>query len=366
MKTELCRPSELGSVEIEAWRALQLTDPRFDNPFLSPTFARAVGDLDPRARVAVVSDGPTVSAFLPFSVTQRSVGLGIASGVASCHGLVQRPGFDYPLVEILNDCGLAVLEMKHFVSPNPSPASPDAKTVPTHVIDISAGYDAYLADRKASEPKYFNWLRRKLRRAELDLGPIEFTAGEPDREALNTVIQWKSNQYRRSGWPDPFAKRWVRDLAYVLAETDEPDLVGRVSALRVSGDLLAVDFSIHSQSVYGGWFVSYNPDYSRFSPGAIRWLFVIEDAASIGLQQLDIGPGDERYKVKLASSQLPLVDGHATRSCLRAVVHNASRVPRRAATDFILTHPRVRQSVRTTLRTAGRLRHPPAPVEVSS
>jgi CelD/BcsL family acetyltransferase involved in cellulose biosynthesis len=366
MKTELCRPSELGSVEIEAWRALQRTDPRFDNPFLSPTFARAVGDLDPRARVAVVSDGPTVSAFLPFSISHGSVGLGIASGVASCHGLVQRPGFDYPLTEIVDDCGLAVLELKNFVAPRPSRSWVDARTMPTHVIDISAGYGSYLADRKAKEPKYFNWLRRKLRRAEIDLGPIEFTAGRPDPEALNTVIQWKSNQYRRSGWPDPFAHRWVRDLAHVLSETDEPDLVGRISALRVSGDLLAVDFSIHSQSVYGGWFVSYNTEYSRFSPGAIRWLFVIEDAASIGLQQLDIGPGDERYKIKLASGELPLLDGHAARGSLRAVAHHARKAPRRMATDFILTHPRVRQTVRTSLRTAGRLRYPPAPYEVSA
>lgn len=362
MRTELCRPSELGAVEVETWRALQATDRRFENPFLSPSFARAVGDADPRARVAVISDGPSISAFLPLTLTNHVVATGLSRALAACHGMVYAPGFDYPFGRILSDCGLAVFEFSNFVGPEPPTPLGATKAVSTHVVDISQGFDAYMTERRATEGKYFSWLRRKRNRIEADLGPLDFTAGCADQEALDCLIQWKSNQYRRSGWPDPFARPWVRELVQELVETKEPDMSGRLSVCRVSGKLLAVDFSLHSQSVYAGWFVTYNPEFSRFSPGSVRWLYVIEDAASLGLREIDIGPGDERYKEKLAAGRYTLLEGRVARNSLRAVARRARTAPRAAATEFILAHPRVRKTVRNSLRTVGRLRCP-SPLE---
>jgi CelD/BcsL family acetyltransferase involved in cellulose biosynthesis len=364
MRTELCRPSELGSVEIESWRALQSTDRRFENPFLSPTFAQAVGDVDPRARVAIVTDGPSTCAFLPLTLTNSVVATGLARGLAGCHGVLSAPGFDYPFEEILADCGLAVFEFSNFVGPDPPTELAGAKTVPTHIADISGGFEAYLAERRSSQPKYFSWLRRKRSRIEADVGPVVFTAGRPDQEGFDRLIEWKSNQYRRSGWPDPFARQWVRDLVQEIAHIKEPDLTGRLSVCRAAGRILAVDFRVHSQSVYAGWFVTYNPEFARFSPGSVRWLYVIEDAAAMGLREVDIGPGDERYKEKLAADGFPLLEGRVARNCLRAVARRARTAPRLVATDFILAHPRVRKGVRGSLRTVGRLRCPPPPVEV--
>ena len=81
MPISVVRPAELGSAEITRWRSFQDRTDLLANPFLSPDFAIAVGRYRPGARVAVLSDGPDITGFLPFE--RRGLGLGtpIAAGL---------------------------------------------------------------------------------------------------------------------------------------------------------------------------------------------------------------------------------------------------------------------------------------------
>jgi CelD/BcsL family acetyltransferase involved in cellulose biosynthesis len=44
------------------------------------------------------------------------------------------------------------------------------------------------------------------------------------------------------------------------------------------------------------WILAYDPDYSRFSPGTIEWFALFEEAARRGVEIVDFGYGDDRYK----------------------------------------------------------------------
>ncbi len=348
MKVELCTPSELGRAEIAAWRRLQAEVPELANPFLSPTFARVVGELDPLARVAVLYEGNELAGFLPFHRTRSGIARGLAHGIAGCQGLVSRPGLELDPARLLRGCRAAVWELDHLVAPAPAPLAGAAgvSMASTSLIDLGGGFDAYVSNGMKRCKKYFNWLRRKRQRIESDLGPVRFEFGTAGAGALARVVEWKSAQYRRSGWPDPFAKAWVRELVERLRQTEEADLIGSCSSLSAGDELLAVDFSLRSPSVYAGWFVTYNRDFEHFSPGAVRWWYVAEACAWAGVSWIDLGCGDEEYKQKLATRHGEVLEGNLRRATPRAFVRCAARTPRRAARRFVLEHPRLRAGVR--------------------
>lgn len=77
MRVTVVRPGDLGSTEAASWAKFQHASPMMSNPFLSLTFAQAVGRYRPSARVAVVEEDGQVDAFLPFELASRKVAVPI-------------------------------------------------------------------------------------------------------------------------------------------------------------------------------------------------------------------------------------------------------------------------------------------------
>jgi CelD/BcsL family acetyltransferase involved in cellulose biosynthesis len=357
MRISVCRPGELDADELGLWASFQGRDPQLQNPFLSAAFARAVDAVDERTRVAVIEDGGAIVGYLPFTSRGRALAASLAPGIASAQALLHDPQAEIEVDELLRDSHLAIIEVDHFVA-NGVGDSHNAHLVdrPTKVIDISAGFDAFLADLRTRRARHASWARRKAQQIESEFGTLTFSTGVRDRAALEKVIAWKSAQYRQSGWRDPFARRWLVELCHRLLETDEPGLFGRLSTLSVNDTLLAGDFSPHSESIYAAWFIAYNPDFSRYSPGALNALRVVETCASLGISLVDLGTGDEEFKQVLSTGTQPLVEGFLSRRHPRALVRRAARYPRTKTVAFILGHPKVRARVRSTLRHLGSLR----------
>lgn len=354
MEVTVCHPRELGATECAQWGELQAGTISLANPFASATFAKAVGEVDERARVGVISAGPSIVGFLPFRPGRLGSGRPLGAGVAGCHPLLHRAGADLSWPDVLAGCQLTMWNFDNLVAPGcPSPAT---TTIPSHVIDLTGGYDHYLSEAAVRSKRYFNWLRRKRQRIERELGEICFTSGVDDPAGMDALIRWKSDQYRRSGWRDPFARRWVLDLVRLLADSRSADCTGLLSVLRAGNHVLAVDFSLHSDSVYAGWFVSFNPEFAAYSPGAVRWLPVLEKAAALNLSTVDLGAGDQDYKRRMATGTSELFRGYLARPGPSAVAHRLARYPRDRGVEFVLAHPRLRADVRKSLRLAGSMR----------
>jgi CelD/BcsL family acetyltransferase involved in cellulose biosynthesis len=354
MEVSVCHPRELGPTECARWAELQAETGGLDNPFCSASFAKSVGEVDEPARVAVISDGPSIVGFLPFRPGRLGSGRPLAAGIAGCHPLLYRPGSGLSWREVLAGCHMTMWSFDNLVAPAcPTVAT---TTIPSHVIDLTDGYERYLAAAAVRSKRYFNWLRRKRQRIERELGEIRFTSGLDDPAGLDALIRWKSDQYRRSGRPDPFARPWVLALVHRLDDSRRPDCTGYLSVMRAGDHVLAVDFSLHSRSVYAGWFVSYNTEFAAYSPGAVRWLSVLEKAAALGLSTVDLGPGDQDYKLRMATGTTDLFRGHLARPRPSAVAHRLARYPHNRGVEFVLAHPRLREDVRKSLRLAGSVR----------
>ncbi len=307
-----------------------------------------------RARVAVFEDAGSVVGFLPFELRSRGVATAIGRKLNNRQGFVPAPGLRWSWPELLDATNLDVLELSDLVG-HQVDARGSLEGAAAPVIDTDAGWDAYLARAKKSKTiKTILYKERKLRR---EFADVLFESGPAkDRGHLRQLVGWKSQQYRRSGWPDLFARRGVRDVLDVLADDPEDGLRAVGSSLFIDGRLVATDLSLTSDTVFAGWFAAHDPDYARFSPGAIRTLRTVETAFDRGVARVDLSRGDESYKDSLKNGDAEVATGFLARGSLRSARYEAVHVPAARVRAYVLAHPEVRSFVRESLRRVGEAR----------
>lgn len=352
MKTTVCLPTELGSAEIDRWRQICARRLDLDSPFLAPEFTLAVGRSRPAARVAVVEDGGRIVAFFPFE--QRPLGLGVPIGADLCdfQAIVCEPELDVDVCDLLARCHLEAWHFDHLVSSQRVMCAPNACEADSPFIDLSAGYDACFARTRYRNSKILQH-ERKLGR---EVGPIRFGYAVCDAAALDKMFEWKSEQYKRTGRPDRFASRSNVQLIRELAQTATPDLSGTLITFHAGDRLVAVEFSLRSETVLAGWFPAYDCGLSRYSPGSARTLRTLEAASNAGVKRYDLGKGEEEYKQWFKDGDLRVCEGWMLRPTMRARVRRSMSIPRETVLDFVLRHHRLRLAARATLSRLGSAR----------
>jgi CelD/BcsL family acetyltransferase involved in cellulose biosynthesis len=353
VRASVVRPGELGTSERQRWHDLAASCLDLQNPFLTPEFARAVDRVSDDARVAVFEDGGRIVGFLPFELRAHRIGTAIGRQVNTRQGFVHEPGLQWSWPGVLHATALDVLELSDLVAGQNAAGHRSMETVEVPQIDTRVGWDEYLRDHK----KVFKTPRYQERRLKREFEDVLFRSGpSKDPDEIRQLIAWKSQQYRLSGWPDPFARRGVPALLEMLAEDRETGLNAVVSSLYVDERLVATDLSLTTGTVFAGWFAAHDPDFSRFSPGAIRTLRTIEAVFDRGTACFDLSRGDERYKHQVKTSDGRVATGIVSRRSLRAGAYRAARAPVAAVRSYVLARPRLRSTVRESLRMAGRTR----------
>ncbi|HEY7136744.1 MAG TPA: GNAT family N-acetyltransferase [Acidimicrobiia bacterium] len=353
MEATVCRPPELGTAELERWRSLQLAAPSLRHPFLSGEFAQAVGSVSRRARVAVVEDGADAVGFFAFDQHAMGAARPLAARLTYRQAFVHEPGLVWSWAEIARAARLPIIEFSGLTGEQARDLAAD-ELVPSPIIDTSGGWDGYLADaRRRRRIKNTMYLARKLER---EVAPLELRHTPMHSSEFSHLVAWKSQQYRRSGWPDPFARRWVRDLLDLLAGGPRGLLEPVLSTLHAGDELVAADLSLVFDGVWAGWFSAYNPAFSSYSPGAICMLRTIEQACTDGIAYIDLAHGDETYKRSFKNAFLEVGTGRVESTSPRAIAYRAACAPGRATRSYILSRPRVRSFVRSSLRRVGSAR----------
>jgi len=356
MQASVVRPHELGPSELTAWRVMQHATPELGSAFLSPGFALAAGRARGTTRVAVFEDGGRVVGFLPFDQGRFRIARPIAPGVSDTQAVVHVPGFEWSARELLAGCGIDVWEFDHLVGGQLASIGPNVVRRTSAVMDVSDGYDAYINERRRNSKKIVKSTLYKQRKLERDLGETRFEFDAADRPALDVLMQWKSAQYRRTGRRDRFAVAWIRQLVLDLFDARSDGCSGALSVLYARGDVVAAHFGLRSDSRLSCWFPAYDMRFARYSPGLALHLEMAHSAAAAGLSHLELGKGDEEYKLSLKSGDLILGEGWVDCPSIVAALRRAQRAPRRRVLDFVRNRPVLRQRARRTLARVGSLR----------
>ena len=352
-----CLPrQELTPEHLAAWSGLQCADPALDSPFFRPEFSQLVAEVRPDVEVAVVESRGCYVGFWPFQRTAGNVACSAGRTLCDFEGLVAERDLVWSPEEVLRQCRLATWSFDHAV----------ASQAPLHnfhwhcsrspVIDLTSGFDEYYRRKRLAGSSTLRETLRKARKLERDVGPLRFVPHHSDERLLHTVINWKRAQYQRIRSVDHLSAPWTRELLARVARYRSPDFSGMLSALYAGDHLVGAHLGLRSRHVLHSWFPTFNREFERYSPGLVFWLTLAQQAAELGIQRIDLGRGDERYKQSLKTGDIVLAEGtievrNATRALRRSwwlAKHVVRRSPLATPLRYIIRSARAAKRLRNS------------------
>ncbi len=313
----LRRADDLTDAERTAWRGLVETLPEFDGPYFRPEFTEHVAAVRDDVYVAVLSVGGEPRGFFPFQKHNR-VGRPVAGRLSDFQAVVVSADVRWTAAELLRGCGLRSWQFDHLLLGQSAFEPYHWFVGESRFLDLSNGFEAYEQERRAagaSDVKNTLRKERKLKR--------EATCRwEPraDDDAFERLLAWKSEQYHRTGLADVFSYPWTVELLQRLRTADTPGFGGAFSALYADDELLAVHLGMRSGNVLHYWFPAFGDAWQNCSPGLVLLVEVARHAAENGISRIDLGKGDERYKLQFGSGSIPVAEGVVERASVSSLM----------------------------------------------
>jgi CelD/BcsL family acetyltransferase involved in cellulose biosynthesis len=293
------------------WDALRDGNPALASPYFSWEFTDAVARARGDVEVAVLADGGRAVGFLPFQRTSPRTALPVGSPLNDFQGVIGAPSLDFDPVEALAACGVERFEYDHVVA-DQSPFTPfhDA-LLRSPRIDLSAGLEPWRAARRAAGHGNFERVRTASRALARRHGALRFELDVRDPRVLDQLLALKSAQYRRTlgEAQDLFANATMATIVRDLFGTRTDRLSGLLSALWAGDTLVAAHFGMRARGLVHWWFPAYDPAFGRFSAGATLLLSLVEAAPAAGITVVDLGKGDEPYKLRFANDATLVGEG---------------------------------------------------------
>ncbi len=329
LRISVLTPDRLTPDHLRAWSEIQTADPTLSSPYFRPEFAAAVAAVRTDVQVGVIERAGEPVGFFPFQVGRLGAGIPVGGRLSDYHGLVARPGLELSAERLIEGCGLRSFKFDHLPASQTTFAAAATGTAPSHRLDLSAGFAAYVEERRAAKSGEVKESQQKYRKLERDLGPVRVELDSRDRGAFDALIAWKREQYRRTGFSDVFAFEWALGLLERIWEQRSPGFAGLLSTLSVDDRLLSVHFGMRSATDLHWWFPAYDVEFAKFGPGSMLLFEAARLAADAGVTAIDLGKGEEKYKTGFSSGAMTLIEGRVVRSRLTRAADDSWRSVRR-------------------------------------
>jgi CelD/BcsL family acetyltransferase involved in cellulose biosynthesis len=311
---EVKRIGDLSEREIEFWQHLVATRSELCSPFFSIEFARAVAAAGVRARVCLLYDHRELAGFFPFQFADRfcqwaAAGERIGGALNDFCGLL----LDYPrhgpigVAELLRCAGLKSFDVSHLEQHQPRFGPRFSVTSQGARIQVGNDLETYWTAMRAAHPSDYETLRRRERKAAREYRSIDFAFADADLgRLLDQVVAAKRAQYLRTGKKDGFAGSWKLGCLKHIAGYRTGRCLPVLSSLLIDGNWAALHFGLQAGKVLHYWFPVYNPNFDSISPGLILLSKMVREAASHGIETIDLGEGLSRYKLLFATELYPI------------------------------------------------------------
>ncbi|HOC17643.1 MAG TPA: GNAT family N-acetyltransferase [Vicinamibacterales bacterium] len=323
MQIRVMHPSELEPRHLDAWRGLQSDHPSLDRPFFSPEYTQILGEVRPEVEVAVLERGGEPVGFFPFQRVSPLVGRAPGLRLCDFQGLVAPPDLEIDPIVLMRACGLQAWHFDHVLEEQATWRDWHVTRSGSPLVDLTKGYDAYLAERRAAEANWVSQVPRKARKMAREVGELRFVYDCRDQDVLSQVLSWKSLQRERTMTDDMLQHDWVRQALDAMLRANGPTFSCVLSALFAGPHLVAGHLGLRSGRALHLWFPAFDLAYERYSPGLVMLTEMFRLAADAGIEWVDLGKGDDRYKQSLASATVLVTEGSVDTRRLRRLVGRA-------------------------------------------
>lgn len=339
MEIEVVRPQEMSPERIARWSALQAADAAFASPFLSPYWPLAVaaaqGPAGDGLRVAVLRDAGRDAGFMA-ARRRGSTAMPAGAPMTDYQAMVCEPGLAFSPRALIAALGVQRLDFTHVLETQRAFAPYARGRDMSQVVDVSDGYAAYEAGRKAAGVGLLKDCDRKRRKAEREMGAVVFTADSTSRDDFDQAIRWKREQYVATGQTDVFAAGWTLALLERLFHDREPGCRAQLSTLHVDGKLAAAQVNLRGETTLHAWIIAHDAAFERYSPGLLLFQDILRWMDGEALTRLDLGPGDYRFKREMANAGIWVTHGFVGGASPAAWVRSAAYGVRQAAESLPL------------------------------
>lgn len=303
--------ASLGSELLCRWASIQAAEPGLDSPFFRPEFNVAVNSVQAPVEVVVGFDLMEPVAFFAFQRSSQRLAVPVGGRLSDCHGVIASAEVNKRIraADLLKAADLVGWDFHHTPQDQPALASSGRLVKRNWTIDLGGGYESYVAEKGRDGSSLFEKLRYCERRMAREVGPVKFTFDDDSETVLPALLAWKSQQYRDAGHPDQFAYAQNRALIAAIGAIKGPGFAGVLSTLRAGPDLVAVHFGMRTSQRLHYWFPAYSRAMSLYSPGLVLLNSLCKAASAEGLSAIDLGCGDDSYKLRFATGSVAIVEG---------------------------------------------------------
>jgi CelD/BcsL family acetyltransferase involved in cellulose biosynthesis len=325
---KLKRIAELTPADWAAWLEIQQGSDVYESPYFRPEFAQAVAAVRDDVEVAVINEAGQTVGFFPFQRGKLGLGKPVGGKLSDYHGPILRRNTSLDPRRLLAACRLASWDFDHL---RVAGGCFDALVTirdQSPQMNVAAGFDEYVRGRRETGSDTIHRQGQKTRKMAREVGPLRFEFDADDELAFDLLCQWKTAQLVRTGLTDVFSFAWARALLAALREHRGVEFGAPLSVLRAGDQVAAVCLSLRSRGVLHSWFTSYNPQLQTYSPGLSLFIRLAEEAQSLGVQKIDLGRGQERYKWSLANSSVEVCEGSLSSPSLATLLRASWRQTR--------------------------------------
>ncbi len=270
-------------------------------------------------------DGKSVT-ILPFQLGNDRTAIPAGFPLADYQGFIGPSVSSTALSKLLRKAKVRTFQFNHVPREQTAFAATSDRLSASPIIGLEAGLDNYIGALKDRSGEYTQAMR-KLRSLQREHGTVSFQPFSKDPGHLKTLIEWKSEQYRRTNARDMFAEPWFKAVVETTSQHDSRLFRGALSVLSLGTRPIAIHYGLISDRTWHYWFPAYDPDFGKYSPGMNLLLLMIEAAPKAGIEFIDLGKGQGvRYKDALKTHEILLVEGTIFASTLEKKMRDARRL----------------------------------------
>jgi CelD/BcsL family acetyltransferase involved in cellulose biosynthesis len=308
MKVTIVPAQDLTPDDYSYWRTIQRANPNLGSPYFCPEFTALTANVRDDIYAGVMEESGRIVGFFPFQRRSRHHARPVGGGLSDYQGIIMPPTQPLSPEPLLEACGLTSWEFDHWITKQNFLSQYYKVVSASPVIDVLGGFEPYYATQ-LQRSQHLKNLERKRRKLIREVGPLRYAAHAPDRQILQQLLDWKSQQFIRTGLIDIFSVAWIRELIEQIHATQTDPFSGALSVLYAGEDLIAAHMGMISHAVWHYWFPSYDQRFKRYSPGLLLLMEMIKDAAARGIPVLDLGKGTEPYKTDVSNRSIAIAEG---------------------------------------------------------
>jgi CelD/BcsL family acetyltransferase involved in cellulose biosynthesis len=326
--TVVPRPfAAIGHDTIDRWMEVLSGPGVLESPFYHPTYAEAAADVGREVEVGVIEQAGEPVGFVPYERSRFDVGASVGRRLCDLAGALVRPDVEWDPADLTKSARLRVLRLRHVPSAPQGPHASLSDFVDAPFIDLRNGFDTWRRESLDSGSRFLKQIERRRRKIERQMGPLRLVWNTDDDEVFESLLTWKNAQRDATNSPNVLLLPWARQLVERLRRRRTEGFEGVVSALYAGDVLCAAHFGIRTWRVLHYWVPAYNVELSDYSPGLLALREIAREASARGIERIDFGPGEERFKLRASTGAMRLGTLTATTGpATRAVIGAADRL----------------------------------------